>query len=275
MGPQIRNPSWGPTTRPKSPQAQSDHRREEIPVNPFTAFCRQVAKEQMSVVIFVGCILLLAIICFFAPMTVPVLNLTLPQPRLASALLVFAVLIISFGYFAFWRGQRPSSATVGESASLSAPLSDQSTLLVAPQIFEDPPKVRVLVSGDGEGMSFWKLDGAGELRSWLDVVNFTAAPVKIDRIIGDITVCNVTIGKLGSLERETIRPWTGARVYLHADLSAQAIKNIEFQLQHTTEPTGGLILTVYAVVDGAEVELRPRLATGNVRFVNFPRKAAS
>ncbi len=121
-------------------------------------------------------------------------------------------------------------------------------------------------------MSFWKLDGAGELRGWLDVVNFTGSAVKIDRIIGDITVCNSTVAQMSYFKKATVAPNSASNVFVHAEFSPQHIKNIEFQLQHQQEPSGGLNLTVYLVTGRGEIELHPRLVTGNCRFVNFPRK---
>lgn len=130
--------------------------------------------------------------------------------------------------------------------------------------------IRILVSGDGEGMSFWKLGDDGELRAWLDVVNFAPYPIKIDRIIGEVLVRNTPIARLHHLKREDVQATSDSRIHVQSDLSPEQIKKIQFQLnQPGSTNAAGFRLTIYVELEHGSLELNRTLNSGNVRFVNF------
>lgn len=230
-------------------------------MNPIAEFCQKAGKDQLSGVIFIGFVFVVSLLCLFAQVSVPAIGFTLPQSKLGFALIAADAAFVLFAFLAFWRSHR-------------SPVEHEKTVHNSAGVPFDraSPQVRILISGDGEGLSFWKLDGSGELRGWLDVVNFTNAAVKIDRIIGDITVSNTTVAPINFFKKATVAPNSASKVYVHAEFLPQHIKNIEFQLQHNPVPGGGLNLTVYLATDKGEIELRPQLVTANCRFVNFPRK---
>jgi hypothetical protein len=230
-------------------------------VNPIAEFCRKAGKDQLSGVIFIGFVFVVSLCCLFAQVSVPAIGFTLPQSKLGLALIAADGAFVLFAFLAFWRSHRNLATPEAKGSGPAGVPFDPAS-----------PQVRILISGDGEGLSFWKLDGAGELRGWLDIVNFTNAAVKIDRIIGDISVSNTTVAPISFLKKATVAPNSASRIYVHAEFLPQHIKNIEFQMQHNPEPGGGLNLTVYLATDTGEIELHPRLVTGNCRFVNFPRK---
>lgn len=130
--------------------------------------------------------------------------------------------------------------------------------------------IRVLVSGDGEGISFWKLGDDGELRAWLDVVNFAPYPIKIDRIVGEVLVRNTPIARLHHLKRENVRATSDGRIYVQSDLSPEQVKKVQCQLIQPEPPdTAGFRLTIYVETEKGSLELSHILNSGNVRFVNF------
>lgn len=239
-----------------------NHRR----VNILEEFWKRAVNEKLSGTIFVGIVLVLSAVCLFAEISIPAFHLTLPQVKLGFAFLIIGAAFIAVSFVAFKRSLRPVTNT-------ETPITD-SDLFMIPAIQPEKPTVRILISGDGDGMIFWKMNDAGELRAWLDVVNFTSDPVKIDRVIGDITVSSVTVAQLNHFKKQTVAAASADRVYVHAELSPQHIKAIEFQLQHQSEPSAGLNLTVYLITEKGEQEFHPHLNTGNCRFKNFaPKKA--
>lgn len=228
---------------------------------------RHAAKEKMTIPAICAVLALAAVLCFLAPMTIPVINLALPRPSLGVALLVFAALLLSVH---FWLRRRATRQTKDDSReqglSTVAETGFHGMLSVS---LPAKPKIRICISGDRESLTVWKLGEAGELRVWLDVVNLTDAPIKLDRILGELCLANATIASFTHHRKATIGANEYDAHFISAKLSPEEIRAVEAVLRQNKQPDAGLNLTVYVQTKGDEIELFPRLALPTRHFVNF------
>lgn len=224
-------------------------------------FWYKATKEQLTGVISLGCVFVLSLICLFAQVSIPAFNFTLPQVKLGIALLIVGLVFALLALLAFHRSQRVALQRRADES--------EDPLFAVRAVMPEEPKIRIQVTGEGEGMSFWKNGETGHLNVYLDVVNFTSAAVKIDRILGDVTLANSAVVQFSHFKKQTVAAVSAARVYVQAELSAEHLKKVDFHLQKERQPAAGLNLTVYLVTEKGEIELHPRLSTGNCRFANF------
>lgn len=131
--------------------------------------------------------------------------------------------------------------------------------------------IRVSVSGEGEGVTFWNhLGGVGEVQVWLDFVNFAEVPLTIDRVLGDILVNGSPIGRIQHLERQRVDGTSFRKIFVRTDLSLEQIERIRTILKEPrVVDSVGFHLIVHGEIGETEITLRPSLTFAGFRFMNF------
>lgn len=130
-------------------------------------------------------------------------------------------------------------------------------------------RVRVRVSSDGEGMSFWKMSDHGSLSIWLDFVNLNPFPLKIECITGHATVAGSAVAEIKIVDRHNIPALAWHAIHLETVLTEAQIERIKSQLSQRMDVLAGLNLRIYAKNDVRELTLVRNTESGNRRFVNF------
>jgi hypothetical protein len=222
-------------------------------------FLRKALAEHKTGTVAVIGLLVAAVVCGFASVTMNNPSFKLPQPMLGVGLLGVALFVIIAGYASFILGHRAGGA--GKIDLMRKQYPDEVVV----------KNVRVTVSGQGAGMEFWKYgENGGVVSAWLDVVNFNPFPIEIERIVGKATVRNSPVCEVTDLLRHKISANDCGSVRIESKLSVEEVKQIAFQLSQSGELSGvGLRLVVCIESALGRIELQPNLETGAHRFVNF------
>jgi hypothetical protein len=194
------------------------------------------------------------------------------------------------GIIALWRSKhRPPQTVISVPEDEYFPIADESDPplgrfwfiaqklpglrgLAARRIFterEIVKRLRITVSGEGDGMSFWKFNNQGKLNVRLEFVNFNPFSLVVDRITGNANVGGSPVASLGIMDRYEIAATSHRIVPIEVGLNAAQVEQIEFQLRQRADAPGGMDLKVYLETPVRSAMLQRQLATGNCRFLNF------
>lgn len=230
-------------------------------------FCKKLWVEQGWGTVGIAGLLVVGSVFIWGRVSISEPSFSLPQIGLGLGLYGVATLLILLSFLSYYAGRADAAAK--DKAALSHPTIG---LIDADDALRKV--VRIRVSSDGEGIIVYKNGDDGEFRAYLDIVNFAPFPIEIERIVGEFVVRNSPVGKLQHLQRAKVGACDAASVYVHADLTAEQIKKIAFQLAHANGHVDGVgfRLLMYVEYNGRRVELMREVLTGNARFTNFSIK---
>jgi hypothetical protein len=197
--------------------------------------------------------LILIVGSLIGPGTKTILGLPIHIPLGA----VLAVLVLVFGISWYLFRMRPKPIPHG-AETFGAMLTEEEIL----------KRIQIGVSGDGDGIGFWKSGPDSSVRIWLSVRNHCPFGIEIDRIIGKVVV-GVQICDLTHLKREKVAAHSEKQIFVECPLSSEALQKIDFQRKQQRDPEIGLELTAYAGTPSLTVAVIRAPRTGNYRFFNF------
>lgn len=228
------------------------------------SFLKRAFVENKTGTIVITGLATVALFCITGHLSFANPAISLPQPSLGYSLLGLVAVLIGLSFATHFLTIRASSITTRD--KLRRQYSDD--------IIKE--NIKIQISGEGEGLTFWKFEGDGEIRAWLYVVNFNPFPIQIDRIVGSANVSNSHVAEVSDLNRPQIEAGNAKQIYIKSRLQLEDIKRIAFQLSQAGEISGtGLQLTIWVDTMLGRVELRRQLTTTAYRFPNFQRPKVS
>lgn len=133
-------------------------------------------------------------------------------------------------------------------------------------------RIRVQVSSDRDGMTFWKSGDQSQVSVWLDIVNHNPFPITLDRIAGDITVNGASVVPIRTLDRRVIPAHSNENVHFSEAANSEQVRLIEFQLLQREDVPAGLNIRIYFQSEVRDLMVGRPITTGNCVFHNFSRR---